>query len=710
MKLFTVIVLLLAFGPSLLDLVLSGQNVPAPTPVFPTKTFTDAVIACKVTVEVQPTLLVRDHNKVEKSGALPIPSFYGKFFSIDSTISILTESQVTSSLTSVGDVAFASKLVGHAQTLWNANIHWSQHVSSRMIDEIVVFSLYLWTFLAVGLTLLHMRAPHCAHLTSGQVVQLEDTRALVAWIQVPSFEGLLLLYSYTPNSPESAVQWKSLWIPRRKHTFYLSNGPASREVVHNATDSTLLCLLLQTVSTYHPWAPELAGTLLATQGRCLNAEVAVRSQSTFDHKQRSFRRPHFRPSISRVGGTPTQIVNEVGSEVVNPEGQHVLVDWITIPSEEGALILYGYSTISIGKPTEWKSQWLPRQPHTYYLSDRPANLDSLLLDILLRSISIYHPWAPHLADVLSNLPGGLSEETSIAAATDSAIEVEVVAPLHHSSRPSTPDPSPANDAPTTSITSGDDSLDMEWEATGPLLEDTGNAYRFDPTRGEATSTLLPPSLQSVSACNEGYSLPPSSQSAYSEPEVSTWSTTLPGSSLSSQAGAPPSLSDNTASYQHFQTVYHSYPSLSTYHHPPMVCHPYPYGIPGMYQQTPMGYHPYTPPVAYQQFPTGYHQYPSNQMIWQPLTAEQEPPAREAMRPSLPLLADRASQRHASGCWAAASTGFEAEAMEENEPEEAPKKKFRRGGKRKMARRLKWEELERQRRDERGPEAGPSSPT
>ncbi|KAG8965094.1 hypothetical protein FRC00_011015 [Tulasnella sp. 408] len=554
-----------------------------------------------------------------------------------------------------------------------------------------------------------MRAPHRAHLTSEQVVQLEDTRALVAWIQVPSFEGLLLLYSYTSNSQETAVQWKGLWIPRRKYTYYLPNGRANREVVPDAA-ATLLSLLLQTVSTYHAWAPELAGTLLATQTRCLNAELTVQSQSTFGHTQRSVRRPHFRSSISRVGGSPTRIVNEVSSAVVTPQGQRVLVDWIKIPTDEGALILYGYSTISTGTPTEWTSQWFPRQPHSYYLSDRPANFDSLLLDILLRSISIYHPWAPQLAEVLFNLPGGLFEETSIAAAIDSAIEVEVAAPLRHTSRPSTPDPSPAIDTPTTSMISADDSLDMEGEATGPLLEDMGNTDRYSITRCEATSTLLPPSLQSVAVCREGYSFPPSSQSAYSEPEVSTLSPTQPGSSFSSQASAPPSPSDSTGVYQHFPTVYHSYPALSTYHHAPMVYHPYPYGTPGMYQQTPMGYHPYTPPVAYQQFPTGYHQYPSNQMMWQPLTAEQEAPAREAMRPSLPLLAGRASQRNASGCWAPASTGFEEEAMEENEPEEAPKKKFRRGGKRKTARKLKWEELERQRRDEGGPEAGSSRPT
>ncbi|KAG9047516.1 hypothetical protein FS837_002101 [Tulasnella sp. UAMH 9824] len=706
MKFFTVILLVLAFGPSLLDLVLSGHYVPAPTPVYPTKTFTDAFTICKATVQVPPTaMLVRDHNK---SAGLPILSFYGKIFSIDSTISISTESQVTSSFTRNGDVAFTFKLIHHAQTLWNATLHWSQHVSGRLIDGVIVFSLYLWTFFAVGLALLQLRAPHHAHLTSEQVVQLEDGRAPVAWIQVQSVEGLLLLYSYATYSPESADQWKCLWIPRRQYTHYLCNGPANREVVHNAADTTLLGILLQTVSTYQPWAPELASTLLATHARCLKSELPVQSQHTFGHKQRSVRRPHFLPSIHRIGGRPTHIVNEVVSEVVNPRRERVLVDWVKISSDEGALILYGYSNISTGKPTEWTSQWFPRQPHTYYLSDRPANRGSLLLDILLRSISIYHPWAPLLAGVLLDLPGGVFEETSIAAATDFAIEVEVATPLCQTSRPNTPDLSAAINAPMSLMTSFDDSLDMKWEATGPLIQDMGGADHFDNTKVEATSTLLPPGFPSVSVSSENHSFPPSSQSTCSEPEVSTESTCLTGSSFPSRTITIPSLSYNTASYQHFPTVYNSYPSSSNPHHAPMIYHPYPYGAQSMYQQTPTSYQPYSLPVAYPRFPTVHHHYPSNQMAWQPLTAEQAAVAREAMRPSLPPLAERASERNASGLWAPGSTGLE-EATGENEPEEVLKKKFRRGGKRKTARRLKWEEFERQRRDEGGPEAGASAP-
>ncbi|KAG9047515.1 hypothetical protein FS837_002100 [Tulasnella sp. UAMH 9824] len=704
MKFFTVILLVLAFGPSLLDLVLSRHYAPAPTPVCPTMTFTDVFTACKVTLQVPPTAVsVRDHNRLGKSGALPIPSFYGKFFSIDSTISILTESQGTSSFTRIGDVAFTFKLVHHAQTLWNATVHWSQNVSGRLIDEFVVFSLYLWTFFAVGLALLPMRASHHAHLTPEQAVQLQDTRALVAWIQVPSVEGLLVLYSYATNSLESADQWKCLWIPRREYTYYLSNGAANREVLHNAADSTPLATLLQTVSTYHPWAPEVAGTLPITQDRCLTSEPFVQSQPTFGHKQRSVRRPHFRPSIPRIGGRQTQIVNEVGSEVVTPQRERVLVDWIQISSDEGALILYGYSSISTGKPTEWTSQWFPRQPHTYYLSNRPANLDSVLFGILLCSTSIYHPWAPQLAEVLLNLPGEVFEETSVVAPPDSAIEVEVgmATPFRHPSRPSTPDLSPAVDTSPIPMASPDASLDMEWEATGPLLEDMGNST-------EATSILLPPSLQSASARIEDYSFPVPSQSASSEPEVLTWASSLPSSSFSS-SGTLPSFSYNAASYQRFPTAYPSYPASSAYHHASTVYHSYSYSTSGTYQPTPMGHYPYTTPAAYQKTPTVYHHYPAQETMWQPVTTEQAVAVREAMRQSLPLLEERPSQRNASEFCAPGSTGLDEEATE-NEPEEAPRKKFRRGGKRKTARRLKWEELERQRRGEGDPEAGPSRST
>ncbi|KAG9042573.1 hypothetical protein FS837_010686 [Tulasnella sp. UAMH 9824] len=667
MKFFTVILLVLAFGPSLLDLVLSGHYVPAPTPVYPTKTFTDASTICKATVQVPPTaVLVRDHNK---SARLPILSFSGKFFSIDSTISILTESQVTSSFTSIGGVAYASKPVHHTQTLWNVALHRSQYVSGRLTDEIVVLSLYLWTFFAVGLALLQMRAPHRARLTSEQVAQFEDATA-------PQLAGK----SHAMDGPVELTQHRVAYPP-------------------------LPSILRQTVPTYQPRAPELADTLLITQDRCLTSEPTVESVSTLGREQSSVRRPHFRSVIARIVGPPSQI----GNQVLTPQRARVLVDWINIPSHEGALILYGHSSIATARPTEWTSQWFPRQPHTYYLSDRPANPDSLLLDILLRSISIYHPWAPQLPGVLLGFSGEVVEETGFAVATDSAIELEVAAPLCQSSRPNTPNPRPAVDAPTTSMTSVDDGLDMEWEATGALLERMGGADRFGNTKVEGTSTLLGPSLQSVPVSSQNYSSPRCSQSTYSESEVSTESTLLPGSSFPSQTSAIPSLSYNAAGYQHFPTVYHSYPASSTYHHAPMVYHPSPYGTPVMYQQTPMGYQPYSPRVAYQQFPAVYHQYPSNQMLWQPLTAGQAAAAREAMRSSLPPSAEHASERNTAGLWAPDSTGFEAEAMEENEPEEVPKKKFRRGGKRKTARRLKWEEFERQRRDEGGPEAGASAP-
>ncbi|KAG8964355.1 hypothetical protein FRC00_002664 [Tulasnella sp. 408] len=201
---------------------------------------TDAVIARKAKVQVPPTaVLVPDHNKVGVSDALPIPSFYGtassivfslalprpspltalfvcvfqeKTFSIDPTISISTEPKVTSeaTVTSIVNVALAFKLAHRAQTLCNSILHWWKHGLGQVIDGIVVFYLHLGTLFAVGLALLRKRALQRPHSTPEPVVQFEGPRPPVAWIEIESLEGLLLLYSYTTNSPESCDKWKSM--------------------------------------------------------------------------------------------------------------------------------------------------------------------------------------------------------------------------------------------------------------------------------------------------------------------------------------------------------------------------------------------------------------------------------------------------------------------------------------------------------------------
>ncbi|KAG8964353.1 hypothetical protein FRC00_002662 [Tulasnella sp. 408] len=736
MKLLAVIILVLAFGPCLLANVLSGHHrkdatsplppapsltvlpvVPAPTPVYPTKTFTDACTIRKATIHVPPTsVVVLDHNNVGEFGALPITSFYGEIFSAASSISILTASPVPSTLASIGHVAFAPKLAHQVQMFWNGFIHWWQHDLGRLIEQLVVFYVYMWPFLVAAVVLLRKQALDRPNVTNELVAQFEPTPAPLAWIAVSSVEGILLQFSYTTESPENAHQWTGLWVPRRSYAYYLSNGPADHEADLNTAVSGLLDILLQSVSSYHPWAPQLAGNRLVVGPTPLHAsEPTVQPDSPVGGEFCSRRKPHFRPAISRFGGPPAK----VAIQFFAPKREYVLVDWIKIASEEGVIIIYGYSTTSIGSLTKWTFQYFPRHPHAYYLSDRPANLDSLLLGTLLRSIPIYHPWEPELDGVLIDMAGETVEGIPVIASTNSEVDVEMDTPPRPDSKPNTPDFPSVIDTTPTSVDDAESSTDIGLEAPLPLsLKDTNNAAGFDSSRVQASSTLplpplapRPPALNSSWVWNRSNAAAQPPAYAFPAPMASTYQVHPSpfGPPVGSSFQSPrvlPSFNNNTFVYQHGQQVCHPYTSSLAYQHGPNVYHLN--GTSPGYQHTPTPYHPYTTPTAYQHLPTAYHQNPNHIMVPQAPTVQQVAAVRQEVRPLLPLLAERASQRQGPG-WATGSTGFREEAMAEEglELEEAAKKKFRRGGKRITARKHRWEELERQRREE-DPDGGASS--
>ncbi|KAG9027035.1 hypothetical protein FS837_004398, partial [Tulasnella sp. UAMH 9824] len=704
MKLFAFIVLVLAYGPRLLCDVLSVPRSPAPTPVYPTKTFSDAFTARKATVQVPPTsVVVRDHNNVGESTALPITSFYGKIFSTTSTVSILTAFQVPSTLASVRDVAFALKLSHQVQMLWNGVGHWLQRDLGQLIEQIVVFYVYMWAFVVAALVLRRKRALDRPYVTTELAAHFKPTCAPLAWIEVRSVEGILLLFSYTTNSWENPDQWTGLWIPRRRYTHYLPNGPADRDADFNAAVSGLLGILLQAVSSYHPWAPQLAESLLLAGPTPLHAsEPTVQPKSTAGGELCSRRRPHFRPAISRFGGPPAQ----VASKFFAPKREYALVDWIKISSEEGTIILYGYSTTSIGRATKWTSQYFPRHPHTYHLSNRPANFDSLLLGMLPQSISIYQPGAQKLDGVLVDTAEEVVEEVVVIASTDSEPGVETDSLLQSDSRPNTPDLPSAIDIQPNSAHHAESNPNTVLEAALPLtpLEDTDHAGGVDNHRVQAssplTSTLLPLAsrpfaLNSSRIYNGNHAATQPSGYRFPEPVASASqvhrSTFGPpvGPSFSSP-GTLPLFNYNTSPYQRGETVYHPYTTPSTYQHGPTVHHPntisfgyqhtptpyHPYATPAGYQPRPMVYQPNTFHAAYPYVPTAYHQHANQMMMPQPRTVQPVAAVRQDVRPLLPVLAERASHRQDPGSWATESTGFREEAVKGIEPEEALKKKFR----------------------------------
>ncbi|KAG8919637.1 hypothetical protein FRC01_001191 [Tulasnella sp. 417] len=664
MRFLAALIIVLAFGPTLLDYALSGlaHIAPAPTPVYPTKTFTDACFTRKATVEVSPTLVAPGHNSAKHS-------VYA--FLVDSSISIPTAFRATPSLADAGHVAFAPKLAHGPQAFWTSHRHRCQCTLAWLMEIVVVFYLDVLAFLVVVQVLLRKRALQPHRLTSELVVQFKPTRVPVAWVEVPSVEGLLLLYSYITNSPKRPDQWRALWIPRRKSTYYLSNGPSNRDVVlvqPNALDSALLSILLASPVSYHPWAPQLAGI----QVRLMASEQL---ESTGGRELCSVRMPHFGSAIQRKEYPSTGVVSQVTSQAFSPDRDRFPVDRIKIPSTEGVLILSALVTTSPHRPTEWTSQWFTSQPHTYYLSDRPANLDSLLLGILLQSISIHHPWAPQLAAVLLEIPGGVVEATDVTADTNS------VRPTPISLAESVP------------------GIEVE----DPVALALGEADSSDDYGVEGPPAPLPAASKSSLVYHSddiGPPRPPLQERQTSTSQVLLSAVpTLPSLPPSGSGSLPP-IPYNTFAHQEGPSAYHRDTNSSTHQHATII-----YQTPVPNQPGPLGYHPSANSAAAQHIPTSFHQYPADTMMPQSLPAEQAAVTRQGLHPLLPLLAERASQRQEPG---PDSMGFMEEATEEeNATEEVPKKKAHRGGKRRTARKHKLAEREQRREDEGNPGAGPS---
>ncbi|KAG9021505.1 hypothetical protein FS837_007202, partial [Tulasnella sp. UAMH 9824] len=679
-------------------------------------TFTNESYARKSMVQVPPTLdVVRGHNNAAEFGARPIVSFYGKIFLVDSTVSILTTSRVTASRSNHRDVAFDSKPGHRLYTLWDGIRGLWRHDSPRVIDGVMTTLLHLWSFIVVALAL---------HPFQLQVANAKQRQVPLVWIGIPSTEGLLVLYSYTTNSPERPDQWTVQFFPSRPHTFYLSDRPANRNVdliQLNVSDSVLLRMLLGSVFSYHPWAPELAGILKFVQLASLHSfETTVQLDST----RGSVHRPHLRPSITRIGGPPAQVVTQPISAALSPARNHVSVRWEEIPTTEGILILYGCAATSPKSLAQWTVQYFPRHPYTYYLSDRPANpdmdlnqphlADSALLTMLLRSVSMHDPWGQQLAGITLEIPEDIFEDYG---ATTSTLEVDVVPIRPCTSGLDTLDLTSEIDTPATQVTGIESNPETALEAPVPLspLEGTGDAesLEFGDNKVEAITSLAPP--PSFSVGGRDYTFPRPSRPTISTPEISPWQahrsapTYLPGSSFTSTRTLP-SSSCNTVGDQHFPMAHRPYPTSAPYQYPPMVYLPYPYGTLLPYQQAPMVYHAYTTPAAHQHIPAMYHQHPARQMMPKPLTGEKEAAAaRQETGPS----SHSWQTKHHNGArlldLGSIGVGEEVLAEVDDEPVEAQEKRYRRGGKRNTARKHKLKELERQRRGEGGPEAGPSRP-
>ncbi|KAG8926066.1 hypothetical protein FRC01_009378 [Tulasnella sp. 417] len=335
MKLFIVIIIVLAYWPMVVGRSLKDRRVPAPIYAFSTNpcSFSDAFNMGRAGVQGLPTLhpADRDHNKATGQSA---------------AVSIWTGFQVTSDcvLTSIG---LPSLDLTHLQlqSLQSRNLHWWRIGSALMVQAVFNVAVYLLFVLSVGVALLSKpssqlqepiaqplrkpvfvatvtRIPGSAGLGVHELVGKKQPS-----INVFTLQGRLVLYS-EPTTSDSPAEWTVLF---HGHGSYLptwdpvkpNNGANKLELPHES----LLDFLLHGISAYQPhtWylpgihvnVPRELAKELHRQRNSLSVksinQIADASKRKEIHGQiadRSIaaaparRKPTFAPSINRIGNLP----------------------------------------------------------------------------------------------------------------------------------------------------------------------------------------------------------------------------------------------------------------------------------------------------------------------------------------------------------------------------------------------------------------------
>ncbi|KAG8915529.1 hypothetical protein FRC00_003276 [Tulasnella sp. 408] len=285
MKLLVILFTILIFGPIVWDdSVIAGLKALAPTPVYPTSTYDpiSALNAVKEVLEVPPTSVVwLDHNNAGLSGP---------------PILIRTEHQVTSHL-AVGEIGnTVTKLHPHGtqeswsnvQRWWRINSTWAIKWTSlvyRLLGLVAVSSGLLQKH-AIYHRNLHsgpaaVSAPDSTgtlvRRACGQLVISKQPNRPIPWITIYLAEGVLCMHPYfTTSNRGGPVQWSIRFQPPQ-HRF-----PADI-ITRVAIDGRLFNVPLHGVSSYHPWAPHIAGgfnvpwELVEKSGEVNNATAIVLS-------------------------------------------------------------------------------------------------------------------------------------------------------------------------------------------------------------------------------------------------------------------------------------------------------------------------------------------------------------------------------------------------------------------------------------------------
>ncbi|KAG8898533.1 hypothetical protein FRC00_002678 [Tulasnella sp. 408] len=463
MKLFTLIVFVLAFCPILLDCSLRGRNgktptfplplglplTPPPTVLLPPSAFpivtysvVDAFTTGTAVLQVLATAHMAHHNNGAQSGGWA-----------DSTVSVWTGSQVNP-IRGVRGIRHASLDLAHRhfQGVWSRLRHWCRVGSVRLVDAVVGFILYLLFSIAAAVAILSnatVERPAAVvqsqrkHLFVSSTTPIEgsfecNVNGPVTQKQLSintfTLEGRLVLSSGTSTS-DSPVEWTVLFHPQQ---YYRSTGPAIEPNNHvaqlDAANKYLLNMLLRGVTAYHPWTWYAPAILVKVPKKLRSVSWIDGAPKSNDNGRdphrgmivaRAVRKPTFAPSISRIGGPPKPPLPQLARSR-KPRHSAPRFEKFTL---EGRVLLYAGQTP--GQLVKWIIQFDPYSGRHITRHGDDSNtrerefMDGHLLDILLFGGMTQPPSVVSIPVILLDAPGEMVKESNKLAIASNSLDITI---------------------------------------------------------------------------------------------------------------------------------------------------------------------------------------------------------------------------------------------------------------------------------------------